>query len=148
MNRKQLRGQIAMAWSIAIGQIAIPPGLANSDWLPLGNQSTCYHYQQDQLTSTIPCKLSYTNKIGLQTIRIDWPDQTWSGVEKMTQCDFLPNVNFTVDGYCRFFVNGRRALRYHRSSTQINAGGNAIGEQGDITCYQIQETKNSVCIKL
>lgn len=148
MNRNQLRGQIAMAFGMAIFPMASPPCLAHGEWLPLGNQSTCYHYQQEQLTSTTPCKLSYSNKIGLQTIRIDWPDQTWSGVEKMTQCDFLPNVNFTMDGYCRFFVNGRRALRYHRSATQYNDLGNVIDEQGGITCYQIQETKNSVCTKL
>ncbi len=124
------------------------PSLANGDWLPLGNNSTCYHYQQEQLTSTVPCQLSYTNKIGLQTIRIDWTDQTWSGIEKLTQCDFLPQTNPTVDGYCRFFVNGRRALRYHRSSAQVNNWGNAIDERGDITCYQVQETKHSVCTKI
>ncbi len=148
MNRNQFFGPIAAALIITMHPVAIQPCFANDDWIAIGNKSTCYNYQQDRLTSTTPCKLSYTNKIGLQTLRVSWPDKTWSGIEKLTQCDFLPNKTFTVDGYCRFFVNGRRALRYHRSSIQTNELGNVINEQGDITCYQIQETKNSVCTKL
>ncbi len=148
MNRNQIFGQVAVALISTVCPVAIQSCFANGDWIDIGNKSTCYNYQQDQLTSTTPCKLSYTNKIGLQTLRIDWPDTTWSGIEKLTQCNFLPNKTFTADGYCRFFVNGRRALRYHRSSLQTNELGHVIDEQGDITCYQIQETKNSVCTKL
>jgi hypothetical protein len=145
IHQKRILGLVA--WSIALCSVT-KPAWANGEWMAIGENSACYYYQQQQLTSTKPCKLSYANKIGLQTLRIDLPDEAWSGIEKLTQCDFMPDVNFTVDGYCRFFVNGRRALRYHRSSLQTNEFGHVINEQGDITCYQIQETKNSVCTKL
>jgi hypothetical protein len=145
INKKRLVSLVA--WSVTLCS-GIKPYLAQDEWIAIGEKSTCYYYQQEQLTSTKPCKLSYANKIGLQTIRIDFPGETWSSIEKLTQCDFLPDVNFTVDGYCRFFVNGRRALRYHRSSLLTNEFGHVINEQGNITCYQIQETKNSFCTKL
>jgi hypothetical protein len=147
MNRNQLFGLVSVALSIAMCPAAVSKSIPASAWIVFAKKGTCYYYQKDQLASTKPCKLSFNNKIGLQTVRMDWPDKTWSGVEKLTKCDFVAKPTFTKDGYCRFFVNGRRALRYHRSSTQVTSSGHAIDDQGDMTCYQVKETGNSICTK-
>jgi hypothetical protein len=147
MNGNQLFVLVSVALSLAMCPSTVAKTLSTKAWIVFANQATCYYYQKDQLASTKPCKLSFTNKIGLQTLRMDWSDQTRIGVEKLTKCDFIAKPTFTADGYCRFFVNGRRALRYHRSSTQFTQLGHVIDEQGDMTCYQVKATGNSVCTK-
>jgi hypothetical protein len=149
MNKSQIFGLVSVALSITMCPAALSKSLPNNTWIAFADNSTCYYYKQDQLASSKSCKLTFNNKVGLQTLRMNWPDKTWSGIEKLTRCDFLTKPSFTADGYCRFFVNGRRALRYHRTSqqTQPLGKGHAIDEQGDITCYQVKETGNSICFK-